>query len=212
MRAVDSHLRHDWAFVTQPGRIIARERMNRRDERAHEIATKGGEMAVRAVGIDQQLERTIFSDDTDALERLRERIAGLEAQREAIKAFNAAIRKAKGDALIVARIVSAAPASIQASFLSVARHQAYYQPEIKGLPPYELSNLGGNISRNKERLAQLEREAAPDFEERPRLLTVKYAGTCRDCGYTFTRGETALYYRTAKELACYGEHKAEVRS
>ena len=36
--ALNSHpeMRHDWAFITQPGRIIARERMNAADDRAFE--------------------------------------------------------------------------------------------------------------------------------------------------------------------------------
>ena len=75
-------------------------------------------------------------DDPDAIEALRSRIEGLEAQRATIKAENAAYR-------------------------------ATHREELKGLtaygrdkalphPSYVLTNLGGNITRNRKRLTQLE--------------------------------------------------------
>ena len=75
------------------------------------------------------------------------------------------------------------------------------------LPPaYWTSNLSGNIKRNRDRLAQLEREAAPDYQETPRLLNpVRYAGECRTCGATIVRGGQALYFKRAGEVACYPE-------
>jgi hypothetical protein len=109
-------IRHDIAFITQPGRIPFRERMNRADDRAFESLAKARGMSARADGIEAQLDHAIYSDDPDAIERLRERIAGLEAERAAIKA---------------------------------RPHQAY-----------ELSNLAGNLRRQRERLAHLERVAA----------------------------------------------------
>lgn len=44
-------MRHDWAFITQPGRIVARERMNRSDERAFESLKKAEEMREKAEGL-----------------------------------------------------------------------------------------------------------------------------------------------------------------
>jgi|SRR3990167_657848 len=85
---LNSHpeMRHDWAFITQPGHIPERARMNARDDRALASLTKARSMASRASGIEAQLDRAIYDDDPDAIEQLRERIAALEAKREAIKA------------------------------------------------------------------------------------------------------------------------------
>lgn len=102
-----------------------------------------------ADGIEQQLEHTIFSDDVDAVERLRERIAGLEARRERIKYINRECRKEDGYADRIDPPLSA--------------------KEIKDLaygggryPSYAPQNLGGNIRRYKQRLAQIERKEASD--------------------------------------------------
>lgn len=50
----------------------------------------------RAAGIDAQLERTIFSDDEDAVERLQEKIDAIERECAFRTRANAAFRKAKG--------------------------------------------------------------------------------------------------------------------
>src|ERR1035437_4050647 len=86
-------LRHDWAFITQPGQIPERTRMNARDDRAFESLTKAESMTSRADGIEAQLDHAIYDDDPDAIERIRERIAGLEAKRDQMKAANAEYRK-----------------------------------------------------------------------------------------------------------------------
>lgn len=41
-------VRHDWAFITQPGRIPMRARMNAADDRAYESLKKAGEMRAKA--------------------------------------------------------------------------------------------------------------------------------------------------------------------
>lgn len=94
LRSVDAHLRTDHAFNTQPGRIPARERMNQRDKKAYEHDTMSAYHEEKAAGLEVQLRRTIFSDDPDAAERLEEKIARMEAQRDEMKARNAEHRKA----------------------------------------------------------------------------------------------------------------------
>lgn len=44
-------IRHDWAFITQPGRIPLRERMNRADDRACESLSVAHRLRSRAAGI-----------------------------------------------------------------------------------------------------------------------------------------------------------------
>ncbi|MHB8394623.1 MAG: DUF3560 domain-containing protein, partial [Candidatus Dormibacteria bacterium] len=85
--------RGDVAFNTQPGRIPLRSRVIAQDARAFESLQKAASMTSRADGIESQLEGAIYSDDPDAIEQLRARIADLEAERDRIKAFNATCRK-----------------------------------------------------------------------------------------------------------------------
>jgi len=105
-------------------------------DRLVEHSGKAASMRAKADNIEAAAAHAIYSDDEDAIERLRERVAELEAQRETMKATNAAFRKAHRAEL---KTMSA-----------FARDQALPHPG------YELSNLGANINRNRKRLAALE--------------------------------------------------------
>lgn len=117
--------------------------------------------------IRQQLDRSIYSDDHDAIEKLEERIAGLEAEREAIKAFNAAVRKVKGDTAAIAALVLALPDALRESWETCAKY-ASYQMNGGQFPSYATSNLSGNIKRNRDRLEKLR----PIAEQRERVRQV----------------------------------------
>ena len=67
-------VRHDWAFITQPGRIPFRERMNRADARAIESLEKAKEMRQKA----QSLRNVRVAGDAE-----RQR----EAQREKARSW-----------------------------------------------------------------------------------------------------------------------------
>jgi hypothetical protein len=107
-------------------------------------------MAGKAAEIDRQAENAIYSDDADAVERLTEKIAALEAKRARIKTVNALIRKVglvdAGEQLT---------AEERAELLTLIRLCPYHHCETRGFPPYHLTNLGGNINRLKARLASL---------------------------------------------------------
>ena len=141
--------RGDTAFWTQPGRIVARERVWAAHERAHADQQKARDMTSRAAGIGHQLDHSIYSDDPDAIDRLRERIAALEQKRDYYKAFSASARKglpfADFEALTGGTLNDRTRANYEAA--AAAR---------EGLPSYVLSNLSADIRRNKQRLAQLE--------------------------------------------------------
>jgi len=76
------------------------ERHARRDaERIHNGMAKGIEEsdlakhhASKADGLAHQLDRSIFSDDPDAVEALEAKVAALEAERDAMKAANAEVK------------------------------------------------------------------------------------------------------------------------
>lgn len=117
-----------------------RARIGSTYDRAFESAQKAESMSSRAAGIRDQLDRSIYSDDPDAVEALTVRIAELEAQRDRIKSENASFRKAHGAEL---RAMS-----------------AYERDQAMPHPSYRLSNLTGNIKRNKDRLKVVEAQQA----------------------------------------------------
>ena len=172
-------IRHDIAFNTQPGRIPFRERMNAADDRARESLGKASSMEARADGIERALKGSIYSDDADAVEQLKARIIALEAEREKIKTENAAYRKAHG-------------AELKANTNMWERDQSMPHPA------YELRNLSGNIKRNRDRLAQIEREkvSGPPL----RQILVRYSGECAECGEKIEKGAVAWYRKP--ELFC----------
>src|SRR3989337_1132424 len=88
LRAVGASYRHDWAFITQPGHIPARAAMNRRDEKAYEHSKMADHHEAKAAGLEAQLERTVFSDDDNAIQALEARIAENEAKRDQMKLVN----------------------------------------------------------------------------------------------------------------------------
>jgi len=146
-------LRGDWAFITQPGHIPARERMNARDDRALESLRKAEGMASRADGIEAAAAGAIYSDDPDAIEALEARIAGLEAERDRIKAYNASCRKGQRDTSLLDE-------RQQAQLASTAQHASYQIRENGAAPAYWAANLSGNINRQKKRLEALKRKVA----------------------------------------------------
>lgn len=176
-------MRHDFTFVTQPGRIAERERMNNRDDRALESLHKADGMESRADGIEAAAKAAIYSDDDNACEALRERIAKLESERDAVKRFNASCRKGTPDYSIIDE-------SSKKNFLFCVK---IGQTSLgRGFPAYHSANLSGNIKRNRDRLERMEREAVSGPPLR-QLLT-KWAGRCATCAAEIPAG-TVAYYR-----------------
>jgi DNA repair exonuclease SbcCD ATPase subunit len=131
--------RGDHAFNFQPGHIPERARLIAREDRAFRSLDKAGDMKSRASGIEDQLATSIYDDDPDAIEQLKARIERLEAERDAAKAANAAyLREHKAEL---------------AAMTPCQRGQAV------PFPGYRFQNLSGNITRQRKRLAGLERVA-----------------------------------------------------
>jgi hypothetical protein len=110
----------------------------------------------KARNLESALDRTIFSDDENAIEAIEARIAEHEASREQMKKVNALYRKNDVSGLaalginldtLKAKLVAAGP------YFGKAPHM-----------PYEMSNLGGRIQADKKRLqsikAQQQRQQA----------------------------------------------------
>jgi hypothetical protein len=138
------------------------ERHARRDqERIHNGMQRGIEEQQKAAywrGRAHSIESdtSIRSYDPDAAEKLRAKIAELETQRERMKAINAILRKGTvADAHAALTLTEREVADLQ----SIARHQPYHATKYAAgtcYPPYALTNLGGNLRRYRERLAQID--------------------------------------------------------
>ena len=144
------------------------ERRARRDQdRIHngiragiDHADKAASMRSRADNIDAAAERAIYSDDADAAERLAERIAELEAERDRITRYNASARKAhRADPGARVGDLAILTDRQRADLLSLARI-GFARPD-GSFPAYATANLSGNISKQRARLADMERRAAP---------------------------------------------------
>lgn len=154
------------------------ERRHRRDlERIDSGMRQGCEsadMAKRhdsaAAGIEDQLDRSIFSDDTDAAESCDSKAAGIESGCERMKQVNAAFRKAPGaDQAAKLAACVAAGTMTEGEAIKAAKLFAICPYERQPFPAYALTNARANARRYRERAKQIratnaklaEAEAAP---------------------------------------------------
>jgi hypothetical protein len=106
----------------------------------------------KAAGLERQLERSVFSDDDDAIEALKARIAEHEATRDRMKKINAIYRK--GDATGLAEMgldLETLRARVAAEGLSFVK--APYEG-------WELTNLGVRIRADRERIKVIQARQA----------------------------------------------------
>lgn len=134
---------------------------------------KADSMASRAASIEAQAAAAIYSDDPDAIERLTEKIAGMEAQREEMKAANAAYRKAH-----------------RAELKALS---AYERGQAVPFPSYSITNLTGNIGRCRDRLVALQRER--EHGPRDRMICARFESECAACGARLEKGVMIRYNR-----------------
>jgi len=202
-------LRRDWTFITQPGHIPERARMNARDDRAYDSIRKADQMEARAAGIERAAAGAIYSDDEDAPERLRAKIIALQAQRDRYKAINKAIRDAKRldpacePHLILAGLTNKETITHEEA-KELARSYGFQSYHGLGHPAYEITNLGANIRRQQARLVEIERETT----EGPRWRychAAKYDGTCATCEQPIEKGTPIAYQRSGavQHFPCY---------
>jgi hypothetical protein len=123
--------------------------------RAVEDSRTAEQMVSKADNIESAVDRAIYMDDHDAIERLTAKVSALEAKRDRMKAENVAYRK--GDEAFA----KCCGITIeQAAARRVIIEQGYSwcrQPH----PAYELQNLGGTLNKERKRLAQLQAAKTP---------------------------------------------------
>lgn len=136
----------------------------------------------KAHGIEIALERTIFSDDADAVEQLEAKVAKLEAKRDNAKALNAAYRKEH-----------------RAELNTMS---AYQRSQAVPFQSYEITGFGAEIRRCRERIEtiKLDRERTEaGVRVGGRVMESRYAGTCSDCGQGIGRGDQITWFRSTRE-------------
>lgn len=125
-----------------------RDRIASTMDRALADSRKADDMERRSAGIKAQLDASIYDDDPDAVEQLTARVAALEAERDRIKAYNASCRKGQRD-------LSVLDDQQRALIVRIAEVQPHALRQNGAFPSYHLSNLSGNIKRNRDRLERL---------------------------------------------------------
>lgn len=127
-------------------------------EKSFELAAKAEHYADRAAAAESN--DAISSDDPAAISKLRDKLAALEAERAEAKADNAKLRKAKlapAAATVEALTELGISQPHAAELASTARVAPYQMGATACWPGYSLQNLGANIRRVAQRIAELER-------------------------------------------------------
>ena len=122
-----------------------RGRIENKFRKGFELGKLAEHHEAKAAGIEPQLERSIFSDDDNAIEAIEARIEEHEAQRERMKKVNALYRKGDVEGLKLLGIDYEdlkAKLAAAGGYWGSAPHLAY-----------ELSNLGARIQADKKRIA-----------------------------------------------------------
>ena len=106
----------------------------------------------KAAGLEIALDKTIFSDDSDAIEAIQERIATNEAKREEMKKINGLYRKADVAGL------AALGVDYETLKVKLAGLGAWFgkAPHM----PYEMQNLGQRITSDKKRIESIKMQNA----------------------------------------------------
>lgn len=126
------------------------DRIDNGMRRGVEHSRKADEMRARAANIEAAAGRAIYSDDPDAAERLAEKLATLEAERDRWKAYNASCRKGAPDAGLLD--------DRQRRALTSIANAGQMKPN-GAAPSYATSNLGATIRTTRQRLAALTERA-----------------------------------------------------
>jgi len=176
------------------------ERCHRNTQRSIDENDKAEHWARRAAAVED--DTSIHTDDPDAGNKLRAKIAELEARRDRIKAINRAHRTAKGDPVKLAAALAKMdpPGLTERETREIERVPTHQRPTHGGYPGYKLTNMGGNLRRYQQRLAGLDQAQARLTDGR--WLWTKYAGKCEDCGQPIEKGTRALYVKTERAIYC----------
>ncbi len=136
------------------------ERRHRRDLEKHDNAMRAGvdaeKMAAhhesKAEGLEGQLAGSIYSDDPDAIEALQAKIAANEEKRDRMKLINKLYKKGDAAGLLA---IGADYEQLKAA----CEKAGSYWGQAPHLP-YEMTNIGATIRKDKERIIHIQNRQA----------------------------------------------------
>jgi len=180
--------RGDVAFNTQPGHIPERARIIAATDRGFENLKVADYHDGKADGLERALERSIFSDDADAVQQLEARITELTAQADRNTAINKAYRKAPGaDPAAKLTHLVATGVLTRAEALGIAEELARCHWEKQAIPAYRNANLRKRIATDKERIVTIKaRTARTETAEAAGGVSIVDLGAAGD-GTAYTR-------------------------
>lgn len=133
------------------------ERIRSGLERAHEEHQKAQHHRQRADGLERALDRSVFSDDVDAVAQLEARIAERASELERRKAINKAFKTAEGADKAAKFAALVANGTVDArEAVEIADTFAICPWVDRPFPPYSISNLRANITRDQKRLEEVQ--------------------------------------------------------
>lgn len=152
---------------SERGHRNALKRIDNRMRKASERDKDAKRLAGRAAGLGKS---GVSSDDPEAVRKLKENLAGMEAERVRMKATNAAWRKV-GKPQVGPEHVDGWRKFKETSgmgdkeFVALLRRIELMPYETRPFPSYSLTNLGANIRRVHQRIDTLKAAAeAPERE------------------------------------------------
>lgn len=159
------------------------DKINRAGQRGLEEHRKAEHHADKADGLATQLERSVFSDDDDAIEQLEARIAEREAARDHGKRINAAWRKAGKPDPLDPEAWDAFAAKVGKEDAAFAERGLRFQrrADAPGLftwaKPYDPKYDGANLRRDRERIEEIQRrQKATERAEAAGGVTIERRG------------------------------------
>jgi hypothetical protein len=181
------------------------EKRARRDQdRIHAGMANGVALAKEASTLSRRADaaeenQAISSDDPNAIERLREKLAGLGAQRDRYKAASKALRTKDPQTALIA---------VGFSEEGAVRLLKSLDGETK-IPSYLLSNLGADIRRVRQRIQQLEEQAtalphepvsvgAATVSEEDNRVRISFPGRQPDAVCSLLRQRGFIWARSAQ--------------
>ena len=130
-------------------------RMHNGMDQAVESSNMAKHHNAKADGIQKMLDNSIFADDKDAVERLQERIEGLEKIQQEMVAVNKICRDKKLDQSEKENHIRAIMPGIATEGMHDLFHPMF-SSQKPGFPSYALSGNNANINRLKKRMVDIQ--------------------------------------------------------
>ncbi|SGO61550.1 Domain of uncharacterised function (DUF3560) [Mycobacterium tuberculosis] len=134
------------------------ERTDRQIRRSIECTKKARELRRRAERMEK--DSTIYSDDPEALQKLKADLIEAEEVHKAMKRINAEYRQAKGD-------IDAMENISEGTREGLKKAKASYPFGAANFKPFDLTNSNARIRRIKERIRKIEAAAEDETREIP---------------------------------------------